>query len=101
MNSQLGHLGTKCGSDALAFELCTNDLLDRQARIESNAQSYPPRIPLSLRSAIGIYVTDTEGRTFIDCLAGAGALALGHSHIVVVEAVQRALSDGLPWQTLD
>lgn len=42
-----------------------------------------------------------ESREYIDCLAGAGALALGHSHPVVVEAVQRALSDSLPWQTLD
>lgn len=83
------------------FELRMNDVLARQARIESNARSYPRRIPISLRSAAGVYVTDTEGRTFIDCLAGAGALALGHSHPVVTEAVQRAIRDGLPWQTLD
>ncbi len=49
----------------------------------------------------GIYVEDTEGRTFIDCLAGAGALALGHSHPVVIEAIQSALAEEPPLQTLD
>ena len=83
------------------FELRSNALLDRQARLESNARSYPRRIPIALRSAAGVYVTDIEGHKFIDCLSGAGTLALGHRHPVVVEAVQRALSDGLPWQTLD
>lgn len=83
------------------FDLGSNDLLERQADRESNARTYPRRIPISIRSATGIYVTDTEGRTFIDCLAGAGALALGHHHPEVVEAVQRAIVEGLPWQTLD
>lgn len=75
--------------------------LTRQCRVESNARSYPRRIPTALRSAKGILVTDTEGRTYIDCLAGAGALALGHAQPVVVEAVQQALKECVPWQTLD
>ncbi|WP_447980427.1 diaminobutyrate--2-oxoglutarate transaminase [Candidatus Nitrospira bockiana] len=79
----------------------TKHYLEQQAARESNARSYPRRIPIAIRRANGIYVQDTEGRTYIDCLAGAGALALGHNHPVAVEAVQRALSDGLPWQTLD
>lgn len=78
-----------------------NAYLERQAARESNARSYPRRLPLALRKGNGIYVQDTEGHTYIDCLAGAGALALGHNHPVVVEAVQRALQDGLPFQTLD
>lgn len=76
-------------------------LLERQAQRESNARTYPRRIPIAIRRAEGIYVEDVEGRIYIDCLAGAGALALGHSHPVVVEAVQRVLSESLPWQTLD
>jgi diaminobutyrate-2-oxoglutarate transaminase len=78
-----------------------NVYLEHQAARESNARSYPRRIPIAIRKANGIYVQDTEGRTYIDCLAGAGALALGHNHPVAVEAIQRALKDGLPWQTLD
>ncbi|MDE9359666.1 hypothetical protein NB859_011610, partial [Pseudomonas aeruginosa] len=36
---------------------------------ESNARSYPRRIPLALKKARGLLVEDVEGRTFIDCLA--------------------------------
>lgn len=78
-----------------------NALLERQAARESNARSYPRRIPLALKRAHGIYVEDTEGRVFIDCLAGAGTLALGHNHPVVIEAIQQVLKDGLPLHTLD
>lgn len=76
-------------------------LLARQARRESNARSYPRRIPLSLRRASGVYVEDTEGRVFIDCLAAAGTLVLGHNHPVVIEALAGALASELPLQTLD
>jgi diaminobutyrate-2-oxoglutarate transaminase len=81
--------------------LDTNPLLDRQQRQESNARSYPRRIPLVLQRAHGIYVEDSRGQVFIDCLAGAGTLALGHNHPVVVEAIRQALSSGLPMHTLD
>lgn len=83
------------------YTLSRNALLDRQSARESNARSYPRRIPLALQRAHGIYVEDIEGRVFIDCLAGAGTLALGHNHPVVVEAIERVLEDGLPLHTLD
>jgi diaminobutyrate-2-oxoglutarate transaminase len=76
-------------------------ILARQARRESNARSYPRRIPLALQRAQGIYVEDVEGRVFIDCLAAAGTLVLGHNHPIVVEAIERALRSELPMQTLD
>lgn len=75
--------------------------LSRQTAFESNARSYPRKLPIAIRRAEGIHVEDTDGRRYIDCLAGAGALALGHYHPVVVEAVQQAVADGVPWQTLD
>jgi len=76
-------------------------LLARQARQESNARSYPRRIPLALKRARGIHVEDVEGRRFIDCLAGAGTLALGHNHPVVIEAIRHVLAEELPLHTLD
>jgi diaminobutyrate-2-oxoglutarate transaminase len=76
-------------------------LLARQKERESNARSYPRRIPIALKRAKGIYVEDTEGRVYIDCLAVAGTLALGHNHRVVVEAIEHALRSELPMQTLD
>ncbi len=78
-----------------------NPYLERQAARESNARSYPRRLPLALSKGKGLYVQDTDGRSYIDCLACAGALALGHNHPVVVEAINRMLRDGLPFQTLD
>ena len=78
-----------------------NPYLKRQAGRESNARSYPRRLPLALSKAKGIYVQDTDGRTYIDCLAGAGALTLGHNHPVVLDAIQRLLEEGVPFQTLD
>lgn len=89
--------------DALTrpYTLVPNALLRRQAERESNARSYPRRIPLALKRAHGIYVEDVEGHVFIDCLAGAGTLALGHNHPVVIEAIRRVLDDGLPLHTLD
>jgi Aminotransferase class-III len=78
-----------------------NVYLERQAAWESNARTYPRRIPIAIKNAKGVQVTDTEGRTYFDCLAGAGALALGHNHPVVVQAIQQMLAEGLPMQTLD
>lgn len=78
-----------------------NPLLVRQKLQESNARSYPRRIPLALKRGHGIHVEDVEGRLFIDCLAGAGTLALGHNHPVVIEAIRQVLDDGLPLHTLD
>lgn len=83
------------------YDLAPNELLLRQAQQESNARSYPRRLPLALKRARGIYVEDVEGRRFIDCLAGAGALALGHNHPVVVAAMRRVLDEELPLLTLD
>lgn len=75
--------------------------LKRQARRESNARSYPRRFPLALKSASGCRVTDVEGRTYLDCLAGAGTLALGHNHPEVIASLQDVLASGLPLHTLD
>lgn len=75
--------------------------LERQSRRESNARSYPRRFPVALQSAKGCIVTDVDGRSYIDCLAGAGTLALGHNHPEVIEALQQVLLSGLPLHTLD
>ncbi len=87
--------------EEVLYHFAESPLLERQNRQESNARSYPRRLPLALKRAQGIYVEDVEGRTFIDCLAGAGTLALGHNHPVVIAAIRKVLDDGLPLHTLD
>jgi diaminobutyrate-2-oxoglutarate transaminase len=87
--------------DSRLYTFADSDILSRQRERESNARSYPRRLPIALKRAKGIYVEDVEGRIFIDCLAAAGTLVLGHNHPVVIEAIQRALRSELPMQTLD
>ncbi|MFC4450354.1 diaminobutyrate--2-oxoglutarate transaminase [Halorussus aquaticus] len=80
----------------------SNDrLLDRQAERESGARSYPRYLPMAIREARGVEVTDADGNTYYDCLAGAGTLHLGHNHPVVVEAIEDAMAADRPMHTLD
>lgn len=81
--------------------LSTHDYLARQAETESNARSYPRKLPIAIRRAEGLYVSDAEGRRYMDCLCGAGTLALGHNHPVVVNAIREHLDEGYPLHTLD
>lgn len=75
--------------------------LERQEQRESNARSYPRRICIAIREAKGIYIKDVDGNVYFDCLAGAGTLALGHNHPVVLDAMRTVLDANLPLHTLD
>ncbi|BAC90164.1 diaminobutyrate--pyruvate transaminase [Gloeobacter violaceus PCC 7421] len=75
--------------------------LQRQAQRESNARSYPRRIPFAFKKAEGVYLTSVEGKQYIDCLAGAGALPLGHNHPVAIQAIQTVIRGKFPLLTLD
>ncbi|MDG6895840.1 diaminobutyrate--2-oxoglutarate transaminase [Volucribacter amazonae] len=80
----------------------TNDYyLSRQNKMESNVRSYPRKLPLAIAKAQGCWVTDVEGNEYLDCLAGAGTLALGHNHPAIIQAIQDVLASGLPLHTLD
>lgn len=75
--------------------------LSRQNQMESNVRSYPRKLPLAIAKASGSWVTDVEGHEYLDFLAGAGTLALGHNHPDVIAAIQNVLTSGLPFHTLD
>lgn len=83
------------------YVLTGNKSLRYQESFESNARTYPRRLPLTIARAEGIYVEDMEGRVFLDCLCGAGALALGHNHPAVIDAMRRTLDARTPLLTLD
>jgi diaminobutyrate-2-oxoglutarate transaminase len=76
-------------------------ILAQQAERESGARTYPRHLPLAVREARGVTVTDMDGNEYLDCLAGAGTLALGHNHPRVVEAMERVLDADRPLHTLD
>ncbi len=75
--------------------------LDRQNKMESNVRSYPRKLPLAIAKAKGSWVTDVEGNEYLDFLAGAGTLALGHNHPQIISAIKEVLDSGLPLHTLD
>lgn len=68
---------------------------------ESNARTYAKWMNTSMESAYLCEMTDTNGKTYLDCLACAGTLATGHNHPVVVEAIRDYLSSGGLLQALD
>jgi diaminobutyrate-2-oxoglutarate transaminase len=63
------------------------EFLDRQSRRESSARVYPRHLPIAVEEASGSFVRDVDGNVFIDFLAGAGVLSLGHNHPDLVRAV--------------
>ena len=51
--------------------------------------------PLFLVKAAGAYVTDSDGREYVDLVSSWGPAILGHAHPAVVTAVQEAAALGL------
>ena len=51
--------------------------------------------PRFLASARGAYVTDVDGREYVDLVGSWGPALLGHAHPAVVEAVKQAAARGL------
>ncbi len=66
-------------------------LLERQESRESNARTYPRRLPIAIDRGEGSYLVDLDGNVFIDFLSGAGSLPLGHSHPELIAAIQTQL----------
>ncbi|SDN70216.1 ornithine--oxo-acid transaminase [Geodermatophilus sp. DSM 45219] len=54
------------------------------------APNYAP-LPVVVAEARGAWVTDVEGRRYLDCLAGYSALNFGHGHPVLLRAAREQL----------
>ena len=50
--------------------------------------------PYFVASASGPYVTDAEGRRYIDFVQSYGAIIAGHAHPAITEAIAAAAADG-------
>ncbi len=83
------------------YDLTPDQILLDQQEHESEVRSYPRRLPLAIKRAYGALVEDTRGQVFLDCLAGAGTLALGYNNPEINQALKAQLDSGLPYQTLD
>jgi diaminobutyrate-2-oxoglutarate transaminase len=82
-----------------AFE--AGAILGRQAARESAARTYARSLPIVPVRAYGMTVEGADGRRYLDCLSGAGTLALGHNHPVAVQAIRAVLDSGAPLHVLD
>ncbi len=87
--------------DTAAAAAVGDAILRRQRIRESAARTYARSFPIVPVRANGMTVEGADGRRYLDCLSGAGTLALGHNHPVVLEAIRRTLDSGAPLHLLD
>ncbi|WP_067070703.1 ornithine--oxo-acid transaminase [Carbonactinospora thermoautotrophica] len=57
---------------------------------ESSTHNYHP-LPVAIAHAEGAWVTDVDGRRYLDCLAGYSALNFGHRHPDLIAAARAQL----------
>ncbi|MFE9393736.1 diaminobutyrate--2-oxoglutarate transaminase family protein [Streptomyces flavidovirens] len=76
-------------------------ILRRQSLRESSARTYARSLPIVPVRARGLTIEGADGRRYLDCLSGAGTLALGHNHPVVLEAIKGVIDSGAPLHVLD
>lgn len=76
-------------------------ILRRQSLRESAARTYARSLPIVPVRARGVTIEGADGRRYLDCLSGAGTLALGHNHPVVLEAIRKVIDSGAPLHVLD
>jgi len=69
--------------------------------VESNARTYAKDFPIVIDAAFGSHIKDIDGKIYIDCLSGAGTLALGHNHPEVIDAIKKYLDENRILHSLD
>jgi 4-aminobutyrate aminotransferase-like enzyme len=63
-------------------------LLERQAKLETDAIGYPHYFPIAPKVARGATIEDVDGNRFIDWVSGISVLNLGHRHPRLVAALE-------------
>ena len=98
---------TSLDSLPYAYEAPTSaDLFARAQRVTPGGVNSPVRAfgavggtPRFMAQGQGAYLTDADGRRYVDLVASWGPLILGHAHPAVVEAVTAAARRGLTYGT--
>ena len=73
-------------------------MIDTKAfeQYESEVRSYCRKFPTVFKSAKGAYITDENGREYLDFFCGAGALNYGHNHPYIKQKViDYLMQDGI------
>lgn len=63
-------------------------LLRQQELMEGKIVSYPRRMPIAMKRALGAIIEDVDGNRFIDFFSGCGVLNVGHSNPDVLAYVR-------------
>jgi acetylornithine/succinyldiaminopimelate/putrescine aminotransferase len=66
-------------------------LNNRQFFLQHLAQTSPKPIGLEVERASGVYIYDTEGKSYLDMIAGFSVCNIGHSHPKVIAAIEQQI----------
>jgi glutamate-1-semialdehyde 2,1-aminomutase len=84
----------------------SQELFDRALKVVPGGVNSPVRAfravggtPRFMVSGKGAYLTDADGREYVDLVCSWGPMVLGHAHPAVVEALQQAASRGTSYGT--
>ena len=84
----------------------SQELFDRALKVTPGGVNSPVRAfravggtPRFMVSGSGAYLTDADGRSYVDLIGSWGPMILGHAHPAVVEALQSAASRGTSFGT--
>jgi acetylornithine/succinyldiaminopimelate/putrescine aminotransferase len=66
-------------------------LNNRQFFLQHLAQTSPKPIGLEVERASGVHIYDTEGKSYVDMIAGFSVCNIGHSHPKVIDAIEQQI----------
>ena len=66
-------------------------LNNRQFFLQHLAQTSPKPIGLEVARASGVHIYDTEGKSYLDMIAGFSVCNIGHSHPKVIAAIEQQI----------
>jgi acetylornithine/succinyldiaminopimelate/putrescine aminotransferase len=66
-------------------------LNNRQFFLQHLAQTSPKPIGLEVDHASGVHIYDTEGKSYVDMIAGFSVCNIGHSHPKVIAAIEQQI----------
>ena len=66
-------------------------LNNRQFFLQHLAQTSPKPIGLEVERASGVHIYDTEGKSYVDMIAGFSVCNIGHSHPKVIAAIEQQI----------
>jgi 4-aminobutyrate aminotransferase-like enzyme len=66
-------------------------LNNRQFFLQHLAQTSPKPIGLEVACASGVHIYDTDGKSYLDMIAGFSVCNIGHSHPKVIAAIEQQI----------